>query len=202
MATVTTTHTPEIEIDLWVNPSNIGGNQSGIPMGRIRYQGAFTVPAKALNDTSQVIIDVNLPANNVYRSEAFFLAAAGTTNAPLADFNPSWLGRLLTNDSGSFTQFVCTNNVLEGTAGNNEWVFTFMDNAIGQYQISWTPTQDLSRLLFTSLEGTAGMNLGWTDGTTTTTDAVTVYYHFTFLQYSVDAARGWALNTPQLINGA
>lgn len=200
MADIITESIPIPKSTNWANPSNVGGNVSGIPIARITFQLNVNIPSKLAADVNVLLVTMNLPRNFVYRLDNWMVRSWGDSLTAQIDFQKSMGVRVTQNTPGGGALFIYASS-------DNDTFFHTGSQAIRVYQsqflweTQWARPVDINRLLIDTSEATADVQLSLIDVSTDATIATQLQFYVTFLQYSVDAVNSWQLNTPTLING-
>lgn len=205
MATVTTTITPAPVSAVWDNPSNIGGNQSGIPIARFLFREQFTIPAKDALDISHVILNLSLPVNFVYRLETFNITMRAAAAAAFADLDSPAIAQMAQptgQGNGTFGWFSpLVTNINEG--GQTLTNFIGLVSGSTTFFQTYGPPPGLDNVIFKTLQAvtTPSIKISWTDLSSDDTVAFSVNPYITFLQYTLDGEFSWQMNSPRLVNG-
>lgn len=200
MATVTTEVSPIALAHHWVNPSNVGGNTSGIPVGRVAFKQTVAFPSKLAANTNVLIINHELPVNFVYRMEVWNANVLCSTAAAAADLAMGMGVRVNQNVPGGATHYLYDIAYARGLPTQPQDVMIYTSSTLYTVKKFERPNS-IENLLIDTSDGDGAVQLTLTDSTTDATIATTAFTFVTYLQYSVDALHSWQLNTPTLING-
>ncbi len=207
MATVTVNIIPDPEPEIWTNPSNVGGDTSGIPLSKIVFrEEQVSIAVKDAADATRIVVTAVLPPNFVYRLYSFnvWVEEDGGASA-VDDFQIAMMGTVITN-AGTVIKFPCFNNLLsmgENFVASSSTVPTVQEAPTGAFsRITWfTCDPSVRDIVFDNSQGGAALGLDWWDITTDATPLCSFSLRFEFLQYTIDALNSWRLNTPLLTTG-
>lgn len=201
MATITTQDVPIGVTTIWEQPSSIGGNQSGIPIAKIVFENnAFIVPAKINTDVSKVAIDCVLPVNYALRLTYLEMSVQAANGSPYFDFQPG-MGASITTGVGDVAHFLLTNMWLQfGGAVSPGNGAAQVEISGGVHRASYL-APDKSNLLIDNSQAGGGFHVTWIDASSDATIAVTIFYRFEFMMYTIDALQSFRANIPVLTMG-
>lgn len=195
MAALVTTSAPPGRIQLFTNPSNVGGNVSGIPIGLVEFSDSFAVVGGGTPDTMQVILKAVLPRNFVYRINDFSFAIQGASSSdPFDNISADLQGQLLgqttlgteTTDFNVAKINAFAMRISFGTL-NKQNLYSHQDN-LRNVIVPALTTTDATFIItyFDVVNDGANYNVVW---------------RVSFHTYTVDALNSWRLNTPTLVHG-
>ncbi len=198
MATVETTVTIAPELNSWVNPSNAGGDESGVPTGSVLFQTNAVIPAKADVDQNLLQVQMILPRNFVYRLDDWIVQLAAPTASPVRDFQTG-IGVNVTQDRVGLPAVT-----VQGMSFTNDGLIQRKDISTGNGGGGFQTVQPYMRpamgaFVYTMIAG-GQVRLFLADVTATTTATASLRVYVSFLQYTVDAYNAWRLKTPSLTN--
>jgi len=212
MATVTTTENITPRFVNWVNPSNIGGNRSGIPTGRLVFASNFAIPSKDAADINVSLVNMTLPRNFVYRLETWNVNTMSTSvnGAVSTDIEKGIGCRIELEEIGStgkiFRQMACPATQygpsVNATNPRFDIVFATAGTLLGL--VSYARPSDYNDLLLDTEVPPAisSMQLSLVDQSADSTITMSFVTYVTFLQFTTDALNSWPLNTPSLVTGS
>jgi len=209
MATVTTTANIVGNLVNWTSPSNVGGDISGVPTGRILFTQSPIIPAKGAADTNVLLVNMDLPRNFAYRLETWLVTLRSTnlTGAVATDFEGGMSYRIEQAVPGSgqlFFQALAPMQIISRNTNNFDREFV-VDLAGTLFGISgFDRPAEFNDVLIDTRAGsvTPTIQLSLVDQSADTTITATLAVYVSYLQYTVDAVNAWPLNTPTLINGS
>lgn len=204
MASVVITSIPEGVPEIWENPSNIGGNVSGIPLSKIVYKAnQLTIPVKDAADTTTINITAVLPNNFVYRvfNITAWIEQAAAASA-LKEFSLAMVGHLVT-DVGQFYKFPLTQELLavgESYTASGGTPPTAIQGLSGdKAKIAYFEMNPrVKDIMIDNSKSGAGVIIDWFDTTNDATAILYLSYRIEVLQYTISALNSWRLNTPLL----
>lgn len=194
MANVATTVFVTANPIIWTNPSNIGGNESGIPMGLLHFKAVTPIPAKDALNTSEVTWNCTLPRNFVYRLAWFNFTLQV---AEIGNFNTSLrMQNLVAADAtrpsgiwmiGPSIAIVAAPGVIQGA-------YNVGTNNVG--------IGDPSRIWIDAQAGSGNSEIKLMDIHADATSAGSGRLDTAWYIYTVDALNSWRFNSPTLVTGS
>lgn len=190
MANIITTGSPAATPVVWVNPSNVGGDESGIPVGLIRHQIDLTVPLKTAGNVSQVIVNMSLPRNFVYRMNWINITLQCVD---VLQFNTSLsLQMFVQQDAAAprYLVYMSSVAILQGPAV-----------LMAAFNLDNESAADPTRIYVDARAGNANVEIQIMDANANETAAAILRVSCAHWIYTVDALNSWRFHTPSLVTG-
>lgn len=198
MATVLATSQVTPKALIWTNPSNVGGDVTGIPTARLSFYHDFTVAAKLTSNTVVIEIICQLPQNFAYRLDGFILTHRSDLAGSIGDYSYAWLSRILDNNPQGGGVYLYDLAINKGIAPMSAAVNQIYTAGTFGYEMSWNPPGNVDDRLLVASNSTTEFYMSLVNSTSNATAETFVNYEISFLQYTIDAVNSWALNTPSL----
>lgn len=203
MATVDTTTAPEGRMVTWDSPGATLAVKADVPVGKMVFSDVVTVAALDAANESRVLWSLLFPPNFFYRLSTFSWTAFSTGVAafvPATGFELAALFNIV--EGGSTTASFGMYNDLaflssdiaafkeDHDASTNDFATIFSPRATGL---------NIADFLIDATSGTSQITGRWMDTSADATAAVIIVYRLEAFVYSVEQARSWQINAPQLI---
>lgn len=208
MTEIVTTSLPGAIVTLWDRPpetNRISHDPASppIPFGEVVFSGVEVIPAKILTDTSKWQLTCTIPRGYVYLLHNFTVFADSTT-VVLDDFEKGM--RILINgnpgDPGSvFVDGLVAYNATThffGTATSPNSVQNNATGAAAKIASFLIPAEAWPRTPIVCAGGDGTFNLSWFDMSGDSSALVNATFRISFLMYTIEQLRNFALHSPIL----
>lgn len=203
MATVDTTTAPEGRMVTWESPGATLEVKADVPVGKMVFSDSFTVAALDAANESRVSWSLTFPPNFFYRVSTFSWLAVSTGVAAFVPATGYELAALfnIVEDGVTTASFGMYNDL----AFMSSDIAAFkedVDATVNDFACVFSPRAtglNIADFLIDATSGASQITGRWMDTSADATAAIVIQYRLEAFVYSVEQARSWQINAPQLI---